>query len=75
MLAKGITFSDYEYLVDDNGQRVCAFGWWASVVGVYYTLRGYGLRTMGYVVVPKKVFNYLMFSIINNSNFRYFYEV
>ena len=28
-----------------------------------------------YIVVPKKVFNYLMFSIINNSNFRYFYEV
>ena len=28
-----------------------------------------------YLVVPKKVFNYLMFSIINNSNFRYFYEV
>ena len=39
-----ITFCDYEYLVDDNNQRVCAFGWWAGVVGVYYTLRGYGLK-------------------------------
>ena len=29
MLAKGLTFSDYEYLVDENGERVCAFGWWA----------------------------------------------
>lgn len=44
MMRKGITFSDYEYLVDDDNQRVCAFGWWAGVVGVYYTLRGYGLR-------------------------------
>jgi alanine dehydrogenase len=44
MLAKNLTFSDYEYLVDDNGERVCAFGWWAGVVGVYYTLRGYMLK-------------------------------
>lgn len=44
MMAKGITFSDYEYLVDDANQRVCAFGWWAGIVGVYYTLRGYLLR-------------------------------
>lgn len=43
-MEKRITFSDYEYLVDDDGLRVCAFGWWAGVVGVYYTLRGYGLR-------------------------------
>lgn len=44
LLAKNVTFSDYEYLVDENNQRVCAFGWWAGVVGVYYTLRGLGLR-------------------------------
>ena len=44
MLNKKITFSDYEYLVDGDGKRVCAFGWWAGVVGVYYTLRGYGLK-------------------------------
>lgn len=41
---KHITFCDYEYLVDDNNIRVCAFGWWAGVVGVYYTLRGYGQK-------------------------------
>ena len=41
---KGITFSDYEYLVDENNERVCAFGWWAGVVGTYYTLRGYELK-------------------------------
>jgi len=43
-MQKHITFCDYEYLVDDNNIRVCAFGWWAGVVGVYYTLRGYGLK-------------------------------
>jgi alanine dehydrogenase len=43
-MQKYITFCDYEYLVDDNNIRVCAFGWWAGVVGVYYTLRGYGLK-------------------------------
>lgn len=44
LMRKGITFCDYEYLVDDEDKRVCAFGWWAGVVGVYYTLRGYGLK-------------------------------
>ena len=43
-IQKHITFCDYEYLVDDNNIRVCAFGWWAGVVGVYYILRGYGLK-------------------------------
>lgn len=43
-IQKHITFCDYEYLVDDNNNRVCAFGWWAGVVGVYYTLRGYGIK-------------------------------
>lgn len=45
MIELGITFSDYEYLVDDNNARLCAFGWWAGVVGAYNTLRAYGLRT------------------------------
>lgn len=44
MMQKSLTFNDYEYMVDDNNQRVCAFGWWAGVVGVYYTLRGYGIK-------------------------------
>lgn len=44
LIQKHITFCDYEYLVDDNNIRVCAFGWWAGVVGVYYTFRGYGLK-------------------------------
>ncbi len=52
MIKKRITFSDYEYLVDDHNQRVCAFGWWAGIVGVYYTLCGYGIRT-GLYTLPK----------------------
>lgn len=51
-IEKKITFSDYEYMVDEKGIRVCAFGWWAGVVGVYYTLRGYGLKT-GLFDLPK----------------------
>lgn len=51
-IKKRITFSDYEYMVNEKGLRVCAFGWWAGVVGVYYTLRGYGLRT-GQYELPK----------------------
>ncbi|HIZ87227.1 MAG TPA: NAD(P)-dependent oxidoreductase [Candidatus Coprenecus pullistercoris] len=44
MIRRGITFTDYEYLTDENGKRLCAFGWWAGLAGVYNTLRAYGLR-------------------------------
>lgn len=52
IIEKGITFCDYEYLVGSDNKRVCAFGWWAGIVGVYYTLRGYGLKT-GEYELPK----------------------
>ena len=56
-IQKCITFYDYEYLVDDNNIRVCAFGWWAGVVGVYYTLRGYGLKhSLYYLPKPDRRF-------------------
>ena len=45
MLNNNLTFTDYEYLVDEKNRRLCAFGWWAGIVGVYYTLRGYGFKT------------------------------
>lgn len=64
MINKGITFSDYEYLVDDEGKRVCAFGWWAGVVGVYYTLRGYGLRT-GEFALPKPDLKFTLTQLIS----------
>lgn len=44
MMELGITFTDYEYLVDENNHRLTAFGWWAGVVGAYNTLRAYGLK-------------------------------
>lgn len=64
-LKKGITFSDYEYLVDDNNIRVCAFGWWAGVVGVYYTLRGYGLKH-GLYELPKPDLKFTLDKLIAN---------
>lgn len=48
LISKRITFTDYEYMVDEKGVRVCAFGWWAGIVGVYLTLRGFGLRSQQY---------------------------
>ena len=57
LMEKHITFSDYEYLVDDSGRRVCAFGWWAGCVGTYYTLLGYGRRHHRYELpLPDKHF-------------------
>lgn len=44
MVELNITFSDYEYFVDDNNKRLCAFGWWAGVVGTYNSFRAYGLK-------------------------------
>jgi len=62
---KGITFSDYEYLVDENNVRLCAFGWWAGVVGVYYTLRGYGLKKKLYEL-PRPDIHFTLEELINN---------
>lgn len=64
-LNKGITFSDYEYLVDDKNVRLCAFGWWAGVVGVYYTLRGYGLK-YGTFDLPKPTISFTLDDLVNN---------
>ena len=64
-LQKGITFTDYEYLVDDNNIRLCAFGWWAGVVGVYYTLRGFGLKTKTFEL-PKPDLKFTLDQIIRN---------
>lgn len=65
MMQKKMTFSDYEYLVDDDNQRVCAFGWWAGVVGVYYTLRGYGLKTKSYNL-PKPDITFTLDALLKN---------
>ena len=64
-LQKDITFTDYEYLVDDNNVRLCAFGWWAGVVGVYYTLRGYGLKTKAFEL-PKPDIKFTLDQLVKN---------
>lgn len=64
MMDKGITFSDYEYLTDEDGNRVAAFGWYAGAVGVYYTLRGWGMRT-GKYSLPEPDMNFSISEIID----------
>ena len=59
LMSKHITFSDYEYLVDDNNKRVCAFGWWAGIVGLYYTIRGYAIRN-GNNKIPMPDFHFTL---------------
>lgn len=65
LLDKNISFSDYEYLVDSNGQRLVAFGWYAGVVGLYYTLRGWGIKNRLYEL-PKPDIKFSMSELINN---------
>lgn len=65
LMKKHITFCDYEYLVDDNNIRVAAFGWWAGVVGVYYTLRGYGLKYNLYTL-PKPDIRFTLQKLIDS---------
>lgn len=66
-IKKQITFSDYEYLTDENNIRLCAFGWWAGVVGVYYTLRGYGLK-MGTFNLPKPDIRFTLSQLLDSLN-------
>ncbi len=48
----GIRLVDYEYLTDEKGIRVVAFGRWAGVVGAYNGLRAYGLDTGAFSLKP-----------------------
>ena len=45
LLDRGITHVDYEYLTDDHGKRLIAFGYWAGMVGAHNALWAYGQRT------------------------------
>lgn len=66
-MQKRITLCDYEYLVDDQNERVCAFGWWAGIVGVYYTLRGYGLK-YGLYELPQPRRDFSLQQLFENLN-------
>ncbi len=52
ILDKKIQMIDYEYLVDESGKRVVAFGYYAGVVGAYNALLGYGLQSKAYKLKP-----------------------
>ncbi|MFK8161637.1 MAG: NAD(P)-dependent oxidoreductase, partial [Lewinella sp.] len=44
-LDQGITHIDYEYLTDDRGRRLIAFGYWAGMVGAHNAVWTYAQRT------------------------------
>lgn len=46
ILEKNVRLIDYEKMVDDQGQRVVAFGKYAGVVGMINILHGMGLRLL-----------------------------
>lgn len=52
LVRQGIRMADYEYLTNESGLRVVAFGRWAGVVGAYNGLRGLGLKDETYFLKP-----------------------
>jgi len=52
VVRKEIRLVDYEYLTDEKGIRVVAFGRWAGVVGAYNALRGKGLEEGSFNLKP-----------------------
>ncbi len=54
ILDKKITLYDHETIVDKNGMRLVAFGYYAGVVGTYNTIRTYGKKT-GLFDIPKAI--------------------
>lgn len=48
LLDRHITHIDYEYLTDDNGKRLIAFGYWAGMVGAHNGLWAFGRRSGAY---------------------------
>lgn len=52
LIDKNITLIDYEYLTDENGTRLVAFGKWAGIIGAYNALRMWGLKTRQYELQP-----------------------
>ncbi|NJB85560.1 alanine dehydrogenase [Lewinella marina] len=52
LLDKGIRHIDYEYLTDDRGRRLIAFGYWAGMVGAHNAVWAFGKRT-GSIDLPR----------------------
>uniref|UniRef100_A0A8C4NAK8 Saccharopine dehydrogenase (NAD(+), L-glutamate-forming) n=1 Tax=Eptatretus burgeri TaxID=7764 RepID=A0A8C4NAK8_EPTBU len=45
-LSKGVRLLDYEAMVNEEGQRVVAFGKWAGIAGMIDILHGLGIRLL-----------------------------
>jgi saccharopine dehydrogenase (NAD+, L-lysine-forming) len=52
MAEKKIRLIDYEYLTNDTGERVIAFGRYAGIVGAYNGLRARGIKTNRFKLKP-----------------------
>jgi len=52
IIDKKIQIVDYEYLVNENGQRVIAFGKWAGIVGAHNAILSWGKRTKRFDLKP-----------------------
>jgi len=48
IVEKKIRLIDYEYITDEHGLRLVAFGRWAGIVGAYNAMLGYGIRSKSY---------------------------
>ncbi|MEL1241348.1 NAD(P)-dependent oxidoreductase [Flavobacterium flavipallidum] len=44
LLAKNIDFYDHETIVDDTNHRLIGFGYYAGMVGVYDSIRAFGIK-------------------------------
>ena len=54
--AGGGTLYDLEYLVDDTGRRVAAFGYWAGYAGAAVTLKSWAAQQRGTLCGPVGVY-------------------
>lgn len=44
IIRKNVSLIDYEFVTDDEGRRLIAFGRWAGIIGAYNGIRAWGLR-------------------------------
>jgi len=52
MVNRKIRLIDYEYITEESGTRVVAFGRWAGIVGAYNALRARGIKTNRFKLKP-----------------------
>lgn len=52
LMDQGCTLIDYELITDEHLNRTVAFGFYAGLVGAYNAMRGWGLKTRSYTLLP-----------------------